>query len=251
MSASLYVKDPATSRFVAGGLPEVESLLGSPLPDLPPLERDGEREVFFVHAEHQLRTLLHRYLEALLSQIGAYPARSTDPARDVAQYEQALAGVLLSLRAVDRRQGLLNLFWLAHSRDAAAHLHTLETRTPELRRGKLSIFPLLQSFYRRMDEMCRRQVEGEPPPMSAGENRSLVAALVDDGFGFTELTAHELDLSVFLPGNKRYRISPEVFFEIQQILVREAERRFREGDRGLLARTSRPRLPWKSRATTS
>jgi len=245
VSASLYVKDPAASRFVAGGIAEVEDLLGAPLPDLPTLERDQGRDVFLIHTHHQLRTHLHRYLEALLSQIGAYPARSTDTDRDVAQYEQALAEVLLSLRAVDRRQGLLNLFWLAHSRQAAEHLRDLESRAPALKRGKLSLFPLLQSFYKRMDSMSRRQTEGEPPPSSAGENAALVASLIDDGFAFTEVSAAELDLSAFLAGNKRYRISPDLFFEIQQVLVREAERRFREGDRGLLARTSRhlPGLP--------
>lgn len=245
MSASLYVKDPAASRFVGGGRGEVEALFGTPLPDLPTPERDGERDVFLVHTHHQLRALLHRYLEALLSQIGAYPARSTDPGRDIAQYEQALNEVLQSLRGVDRRQGLLNLFWLSHSRDAAEHMQGLEGRVPELRRGKLSLFPLLQSFYRRMDASSRRPHAGEPPPASAGENPELVASLIDDGFAFTEVSVRGLDLSVFLGANKRYRISPEVFFEIQQVLVREAERRFREGDRGLLARTSRhlPGLP--------
>jgi hypothetical protein len=245
VSASLYVKDPSASRFVAGGIAEVESLLGTPLPDLPALERDQGRDVFLVHTHHQLRTHLHRYLEALLAQIGIYPARSTDTDRDVAQYEQALAGVLLSLRGVDRRQGLLNLFWLAHSRYAAEHLRGLESRAPALKRGKLSLFPLLQSFFKRMDSMSRRRTEGEPPPSSAGENPALVASLIDDGFAFTEVSVADLDLSAFLAGNKRYRISPELFFEIQQVLVREAERRFREGDRGLLARTSRhlPGLP--------
>jgi class 3 adenylate cyclase len=246
MTASLFVKDPAASRFVGGGRSEVAALFGAPLPDLPAPEKDGEREAFFVHAEHQLRALLHRYLEALLAQIGAYPARSTDPARDVAQYEQTLHGVLQSLRFVDRRQGLLNLFWLSHSRDAAEHMRALEARAPELKRGKLSLFPLLQSFYQRMDASCRLpRGEGEAPAASAGENPALVASLIDDGFAFTEVSARELDLSAFLAGNKRYRITPEVFFEIQQVLVREAERRFREGDRGLLARTSRhlPGLP--------
>ncbi|HSD65617.1 MAG TPA: adenylate/guanylate cyclase domain-containing protein, partial [Vicinamibacteria bacterium] len=49
----------------------------------------------------------------------------------------------------------------------------------------------------------------------------------------------------FLAANKRFRLPPEAFFEIQQVLVREAERRLREGDRGLLARVGRhlPLLP--------
>ena len=245
MSASLYVKDPAASRYVAGGVREVESLFGSPLPDLPALERDGERDVFLVHTHPQLRSLLYRYLESLLAQIGvAAVARSTDPSRDVAQYEQALMDVLRSVLVTDRRQGLLNLFWLAHSRDAAEYLVRLEPRAPELRRGKLSLFPLLQSFFRRMDQASRRYDEGAAP-WGGTENAALVASLIDDGFAFTEVRAEDLDLTVFLSANKRYRIAPDVFFEIRQVLVREAERRLREGDRGLLARTSEhlPGLP--------
>ena len=75
MSASLYVKDPAASRYVAGGVREAETLFGTPLPDLPALERDGEHEVFLVHTHHHLRALLYRYLESLL-----YEITPTDPA---------------------------------------------------------------------------------------------------------------------------------------------------------------------------
>jgi len=75
MPAPLYLKDPGTSRYVAGGLEEVEALLGSPLPDLPPTEKtEDEREVLFVYVHARLRSLLHRYLEALLVQIGVVPA---------------------------------------------------------------------------------------------------------------------------------------------------------------------------------
>jgi class 3 adenylate cyclase len=246
MSASLYLKDPATSRFVAGGIAEAEDLLGAPLPDLPALERDGDRDVFLVHPHPRLRSLLHRFLEGLLSQIGAITApRGYDPAREHAEYETALARVLRSVRAADRRQGLINLFWLMHSRDAAQHLCSLEGRIPALRRGKQSLFPLLQSFYRRLDQESRYPREGEPLALLDGGNPSLVSSLIDDGFAFTEISATDLDLGYFLSSNKRYRIPPEAFFEIQQILVREAERRLRDGDRGLLLRASRhlPSLP--------
>jgi class 3 adenylate cyclase len=66
-----------------------------------------------------------------------------------------------------------------------------------------------------------------------------VASVIDDGFAFTETSSARLDLGPFLATNKRFRIPPEAFFELQQILVREAERRLREGDRGLLARVGR------------
>jgi len=238
MSAPLYLKDPAAARFIAGGLAEVEDLFGSPLPDLPALERDEERAVFLVHVHSRLRSLQQRFLESQLGQIGALTLRGGDPGRDCSEYEAALARVLRSVRQGDRRQGLLNLFWLVHSRDSAEHLRSLEQRSQSLRRGKQSLFPLLQSFYRRVDQDCRRVREGESCA-AAGENPSLAAAIIDDGFAFTESSVGELDLTLFLAANKRYRVPAEAFFEIQQVLVREAERRLRDGDRGLLARCAR------------
>ena len=244
MSTSLFLKDPATARYVAGGLAEVEDLFGAPLPDLPAPERDEGHDVFLVHVHSHLRILQQRFLEGQLGQIGALTLRTGDPGRDYAEYEAALMRVVRSVRQADRRQGLLNLFWLSHSREAAEHLRTLEPRSQSLRKGKQSLFPLLQSFYHRVEQECRRPREGEGG-IASGENPSLVVSIIDDGFAFTEPNASDLDLGQFLATNKRFRIPPEAFFELQQILVREAERRLREGDRGLLARVARhlPLLP--------
>jgi class 3 adenylate cyclase len=244
MSAPLYLKDPAAAKFVAGGLAEAEDLFGSPLPDLPALERDEGRDVWLVHVHSRLGRLQQRFLEAQLAQIGALTNPGGDPTREYSDYEAALATVVRVLRQADRRQGLLNLFWLSHSRHAAEHLRSLEQRSGSLRRGKQSIFPLLQSFYRRIDQDCRWPREGEPPAAAAG-NPSLVASLIEDGFAFTEAHSAEVDLTHFLSANKRFRIPPDAFYEIQQVLVREAERRLREGDRGLLGRAARhlPLLP--------
>jgi len=238
MTASLYLKDPASARYAACGLAEAEELFGSPLPDLPDPERDEGRDVFLVHVHSRLRLLQQRFLEGQLGQIGAITLRTGDPARDFAEYERALERVVASVRQSDRRQGLLNLFWLTHSLDAAEHLRALEQRSQSLRKGKQSLHPLLQSFYRRIDQDCRKAREAEGGSAFA-ESPVLVSAIIDDGFAFTETSSAELDLGPFLASNKRYRIAPEVFFEIQQVLVREAERRLREGDRGLLARVAR------------
>ncbi len=244
MSATLYLKDPAAARYAACGLAEAEELFGSPLPDLPAPELDEGRQVFLVHVHSRLRMLQQRFLEGQLGQIGAITLRIGDPARDFAEYEAALVKVVASVRQSDRRQGLLNLFWMAHSLDAAEHLRALEQRSQSLRKGKQSLFPLLQSFYRRIDQDSRRarEVEGVT---AFNESPALAASIIDDGFAFTEVSATQLDLGPFLAANKRYRLAPEVFFEMQQVLVREAEKRLREGDRGLLARVSRhlPLLP--------
>src|SRR2546427_763771 len=136
-SASLYLKDPAGSRFVAGGPAEAELLLGSPLPALPPPDREGGRSVFAVRFHPQLRTLLLRFLQGLLSQIGAEGAAPPDRAgrdlpRDQADYEEALERLLQSVRAADRRLGLLNLGWLALTRDVAESLPELGAKAPSI-----------------------------------------------------------------------------------------------------------------------
>ena len=90
MSASLFLKDPATARYTAGGAAEAEDLFGSPLPDLPAPELDEGREAYLVHVHSRLRLLQRRFLEAQLGLIGALTIRAGDPARDFAEYEAAL-----------------------------------------------------------------------------------------------------------------------------------------------------------------
>lgn len=246
---SLYLKDPTGARFVGGGLAEAESLLGAPLPPVPPPELEGDRPVFYVRFHPHLRTLLLRFLQGLLQEIGAQPSAAagrprTDTAADTAEYEAALLRVLRSVRANDRRQGLPNLFWLALTRDVAEALKELEAKNPSIRKLKYSLHPLLSSFYRRLEQSARRAVEQEAPAQTSFltglvDNSGLIDALLEDGFAFTELTIADLDFNQFLASNKRYRLTADLFFEIYTILVRETERRLRAGDRGLLSRVAR------------
>jgi len=254
-SASLYPKDPVSSRFVAGGRAEAELLLGSPLPPLPPPDRESGRNVFAVRFHPQLRTLLLRFLQGLLNQIATEGTFPPPPVRDLlprvqAEYEEALERLLQSVRAADRRLGLHNLCWLALTRDVAESLRELEGKSPAIKKGKYALHPLLSSFYKRVNQNVRRAVDRSSPGKAgflAGsrENPALVDALLDDGFAFTELSISDVDFNQFLAANKRYRLTADVFFELYSILTRETERRLREGDRGLLGRIARhlPELP--------
>lgn len=252
-AASLFEKDPATSRFLSGGLAEAESLLGSPLPSLPLPDLEAGRPVWHVQFHPQLRTLLIRYLQALLREIGADlpgPARANGSGKEQAEYEAALERVLRSVRIADRRLGLLNLCWLAHSRDVAEILREMETKVPQIKKLKYSLHPLLSSYYKRLDGSVRRGLEQADAARAsflfgARENTSIVDAITDDGFGFTEVSISDFDFNAFLAANKRYRLSADVFFEIYSILLRETEKRLREGDRGLQSRVAKhmPGLP--------
>jgi class 3 adenylate cyclase len=242
-SVGLYLKDPAGSRFLGGGLAEAEALLGSPLPTLPPTEREGAQDVFHVRFHPHLRTLLTRFLAGLLREIGAdagLPAgRRSDAAREQGEYEAVLGRVLASVRCNDRRMGLPSLFWLAHTRDVAECLREMEGQAPAVRKLKYSLHPLLSSFYRRLEDAARRGPEAETGRPAGANGSSLADSLIDDGFAFTELSISDLDFNQYLAHNKRYRLSADLFFEIYTILVRETERRLREGDRGLLGRVAR------------
>jgi class 3 adenylate cyclase len=247
-SSLLYLKDPASTRFISGGLAEAESLLGSPLPSLPLPDVESGRNVFYVQFHPQLRTLAARFLQALLRDIGAEfpkaPPRQEGSNKEQAEYEGPLERMLRSTRVADRRLGLHNLCWLALSRDVAETLRDLEGKVPSVRKLKYSLHPLLSSFYRRLDNGARRSVEQSEPGrasllVGSRENSALVDAVIEDGFAFTELSIADFDFNHFLASNKRYRLSADVFFEMYSILFRETERRLREGDRGVQTRVSR------------
>ncbi len=252
-SDSLFLKDPGSSRFLSGGLAEAEALLGSPLPGLPLPDVEGGRPVYHVKFHPQLRTLVMRYLQSLLRDIGAElpgAPRANGAGKEALEYEVTLERVLRSVRIADRRVGLVNLCWLAHSRDVAECLRELEAKNPSVKKLKYSLHPLLSSFYKRLDQVARRTVEQADPARAsflagARENVSLVDAIIDDGFAFTELSISEFDFNAFLSSNKRYRLPADVFFEMYGILLKETERRLRENDRGLQARVARhmPGLP--------
>src|SRR6185503_13717281 len=204
--------------------------LDSPLPSLPLPDVETGRHVFYVQFHPQLRTLATRYLTSLLRDSGAeFPktgARAETGSKEHAEYEAALERMLRSVRIADRRLGLHNLCWLAHSRDVAESLRDLEGKAPTVRKLKYSLHPLLSSFYKRIDNGARRAVEqGDPVrgPLLVGmrENVALVDAIIEDGFAFTELSIADFDFNHFLASNKRYRLSADIFFEMYSILFRE------------------------------
>jgi class 3 adenylate cyclase len=245
----LFLKDPQTSRFIGGGLGEAESLLGTPLPTLPPPETDGGQAVYLVRWQPSVRPQILRVVVGLLAQIGVDvpamgPSANRNVERDQAEYEATLTKALRLARQNDRRLGLTNLFWLAHTREVAEVLHELEAKHAPIRRAKYSLYPLLSSAYRRIDQGVRRDVMRSDPERQAvltgaREDTRLVECLLEDGFALTETSIADLDFNQFLASNKRYRLSTELFFEILTLLNRETERRIRENDRLIISRINR------------
>src|SRR5688500_10240591 len=150
-------------------------------------EVEAGREVFYVRFPAEFRGQLIRYLQSLLREIGADipgAARADAAAREQPDFQSAMERMLRSVRSTDRRLGLVNLFWLAHTRDVAECLAEIETRVPAVRKLKYSLHPLLSSFYRRLDQSVRRSLDQAHPGRvefmtGVRENTSLADALLD------------------------------------------------------------------------
>lgn len=251
---SLYGKDPAAARYAAGGVDEAEALFGAPLPPLPPCEVDAHEPVWFVRLHPQLRASYRRLLEALVKDLET-PARTSTAApraggsgalrlavAEQAEYEAALGRMLRAARRSDRRQGLVTLFWLAHSKDAAACLAEYEARKPIARRLRPRLPALLQPIHRAVEDSAR--ATGLPPEardrvlQGIHPGNAITDAIVGDGFAFVHGGIEPLDLNAFqAPGG--YRLPDEAFREMHQVLSVEVERRFKERERGLMARLER------------
>ena len=250
--SQLFVKDPVEARYLGGGLPEVEALLGIPLPPLPTPEFERGHEVFFVRFHPNLRTVLRRFLQDLLRRIESEgTGEGVGPAhREQLPYERELLRLLQAARASDRRMGLLNLFWLAHSRDVADCVADLEQKGQLSAEAKRLLPSLLASFYRRVGATARKAVEeagreGTSVQQWSPEHERLLEALTEDGYAFVATSLEDLDLDLFVAANRRLRYSPRLFAEIEGVLMREVEARLRSGDGGLLSRVSRylPGIP--------
>ena len=94
-----------------------------------------------------------------------------------------------------------------------------EAKNPAVRKLKYSLHPLLSSFYRRLDQAARRELEQrrarpagvhdrrarEPEPRRRAPRRRLRVH---------RASIADFDFNQFLAANKRYRLSADVFFEI-------------------------------------
>jgi hypothetical protein len=151
-----------SSRYIEGTVAEIEELFGSPVPELPEGHHttdEGEtlvvdlypglRNAFRAMLEHSYRTLAEKRGKDDATE-GAF-AWDGGPGTPYSRFEEMLHGILANLLERERRLGLLNLFWLAHARDAAEVVSNVQVTTVErgglvrgadvgtIRRGRLTI----------------------------------------------------------------------------------------------------------------
>jgi class 3 adenylate cyclase len=230
--------------FLLGTPAESAALFGYPSPLLPPGDTDGSgAERLAVEINPRLREAFARWLgnaaRSLLDPAAAMPAAGSADESAEREYVDALGETLSGVVAADRRQGLANLFWLAHSREVAEQIERQFSGRAEMSQARYRLHPLLCGIMRRADE-ASRTAAGRPQRAildfrrGGGFNDAIVRAIIEDQVALTEPDPRSFDPSrVLAPGNRRFRIEAAAFAEIREILRSRLASAVAGGERGV------------------
>ncbi|HEY5999953.1 MAG TPA: adenylate/guanylate cyclase domain-containing protein, partial [bacterium] len=155
------------------------------------------------------------------------------------EYLERLAECLREVHAADRRQGLANLFWLAHSGEIAAEIDRCCAGAGTPQQVRYQLHPLVSGLLRRGEERARPAASRSQRLVhdfrtGEGESDALVAAIFDDQLALTESDPRAFDPGrALIAANPRFRIQAAGFVEISDVLRKELARALSAGERGL------------------
>jgi hypothetical protein len=185
-------------RFIASTPGEIEELFGSRVPDLPegPLG-PAAGETFLVDLHGPIRKSLRELLEHIyrgLSGIGGGDQVGFAAGKDAApfdRFEEVLEQVLATILEQERRLGLMNLFWLAHSKAVAEVLQEFFSQHGVKLDIKYQMHPFLSGVHRNaLDRVWARfkHRNGNTVRQNLGADFStgLIDCIIDDQLPFTE-----------------------------------------------------------------
>jgi class 3 adenylate cyclase len=234
-------------RFIAGTLEEIEELFGGRVPELPdgPLDPSAG-DVFLVDIFPPLRKSLRDLVEYLYRGMTAAASGGEraafahgGSAAPLDQFEKVLEIVLAGVIEQERRLGLMNLFWLAHSKAVAEVLQDFFSQ-PRIKLDlKYQMHPFLQGVHRNALERVWARFkhrDGNPLQQNLGAafNTALIDCIIDDQIPFTETSLARLTFpQLLVENNKRFRLNFREF--------REMHAAFRERLRDVLRRKD-PRM---------
>ncbi len=212
-------------RFIEGRTEEVQELFGVPLPTFPESPKSaGGEPAFLVQLHSGLQSAFLNFLNATARSV----TETTGKTREFEQAEWAYFQLLLqvTINAVEneRRSGLLNLFWVAHSKEVAATVREYFDRGAIPMYIKHQIHPLLRGFYRLVHRSMWRHFSRKAPHMldynlGLSFNHRLIESLFEDQLPLTQMDLPREHLEgVLAPQNRRFRLSREEYSQMRTIL---------------------------------
>jgi len=225
-------------RYIEGSVAELSELFGSPLPELSVgdlTSGQGEAPLVDVHPglRNAFREMVEHAYRTLSAQRGKDAAAEDQfawgggPGTPYNRFEDALHAILVNILERERRLGLLNLFWLAHCRDAAEIIQDFFSQPGIKIDVKYQMHPLLQGSYRNARNKAWtwfKSQKGDKLRYNLGSrfNPRLIECIVDDQLPLTETSLARLNLAqVLVEPNKRFRIT---FREFKEIYAASRER---------------------------
>jgi class 3 adenylate cyclase len=213
-------------RFIAGTVGEIEELFGSGTPELPGGPAgSASGEQFLVDLFPPIRKSLRELVERIYRGLSAGSAEQSAFAsgKDAAafdQFEQVLEKVLAAIVEQERRLGLMNLFWLAHSKVAAEVLQEFFSQQGVKLSIKYQMHPFLAGVHRNpLDRVWARfkHQNGNALRQNLGADFStaLIDCIVDDQLPLTETSFVRLNFQqILVENNKRFRLTFPEFREM-------------------------------------
>ena len=217
------------TRFIEGRLEEAAELFGTNLPRLPAGHTaTGADPILVVELHSGLKARATAFIAATYeslaerrvadARLAATPGAAGDHVQ--AAYLTLLTEITSNIIANDRRLGLLNLFWLAHSKEVAEVVEEFFRRERLKGHIKYQMHPLLRGFYRNAHRLVWQRFRGAAPERlryNLGDdfNQSLIESIFDDQLPLTEPSIAQLNLAtVLIEQNKRFRLTFPEYKEI-------------------------------------
>ncbi len=241
------------TRFIEGVKREAEELFGTQPPEIP--EGEGEQNTYLVELHPGLRkasrdfiahvyTLLtERASHDLTARPPLHPDAGPDP---YSRLGSLLSEILSHTLERERRQGLLNLFWLAHSKEMSEVIEEFFSQSSIKGYIRYQVHPLVSGFYRNVHTTLLRRLKTLRPEvlrynLGSDFNASLIESIIDDQLPLTEPDISRVNFSqILVDQNKRFRIGLKEFKEISSLCrerIRDIIRDKEEPFYGLIRRS--------------
>ncbi|MGH7351900.1 MAG: adenylate/guanylate cyclase domain-containing protein [Candidatus Methylomirabilales bacterium] len=218
-------KDAQLPRFIEGRAEEVQELFGAPVPILPEgPEATEDQPAFLVQLHPGLQPAFLNFLGTISRSLAESVGEPRESQQTEWAYFQLLLQITKNIIENERRSGLLNLFWLAHSKEVAATVHEYFNREGVPAYLKYQMHPLVRGFYRLLHRSTWHHFSSSAAQtleynLGNPFNHRLMESLFDDQLPLTELDMPRVNLEgVLIPQNRRFRLSGEEFRELGNVL---------------------------------
>ena len=208
--------------------------------------KKGEGEInteLSLALRNQSQQYIH-YLYNLIASRESQPGAHTAAEGQIMAIERDLLNNLVTIITnvirAERRTGILNLFWLAFSKDFSMILNDYFNKRGVKNNIKYQMHPMLSGLltsamrlsYQKAAQTAERMIAFN---LGVNFNDSLIMSIINDQFPLTETEIRKISLQDILSEyNKRYTLPFKAFNEIYLILQKRIKRGLDERERPLI-----------------